>query len=545
MATHLETFLQQANSWIGAKESGGQNRYAKGSKLAEIFTTYGAAPGTAWCAVFVSACAIKAKATSVIGKNPYAPGICKQVIKNGGTWIKGPYTTKSKVIPKPGDLILYNSKSSHVSYKADGSVKAWHGTHVGIVYKVTKTQVISIEGNLGGGKCAQVKHALNAKSIGGYARPKWSKIDKGTSSGSASTGGTTNTGGTATYGGNLYNIENTRHDMTIREIGYMNTSGKLTTINTGVQISLINYTSLLGDLYEEFGQASFGKPIISTEKLKGNEKIVVDYLLAYGLNASAACGIAGNIKTDSNYNPATASNLKYGICLWTGIDAGKMRIFIGEFSWATNLSGQLDYLLGDLEYSYPELLKSLKAVEVSTNGVNEATKQFANTYRKITGSTSVATRQAVASSIFANIVTTPVKQVGKAKTITQNTCKVVAVSQTGQSALAQCIKYLEIGLCDTDMYKEWEQKGKSTNKGLATIGGSYLVSVNLNLACKVNDSIILDLNGGGTLKCIVAGGHSDSSTPIKFYRPRNSIINLRDWAITTIRQIRNFGKRTT
>lgn len=525
--TKLQAFLDQAYYWAvtnPAKESGGQNKFAKGSELAKIFSLAGASAGTAWCAIFVYACAKKAKATGLMSYSCFAPGICHNVIKKGGTWIKGPYTTKSKVVPKPGDLILYNDSSCHMTYKEDGSVKSWHGYHVGIVYDVTSTQVITMEGNVKGGRAKKIKHSLSSRCIGGYARPKWS--------GSITTGDG--------YDGPLYKTKNDRHDMTLREIGYMNTKGSLTTSDTGVKIALINYTTVLGDLYDAFARNTYGGNIIDTSKLSGNEKIVVDYLISLGFSGAGACGVAGNIKTDSSYNPAIATGTQFGICKWTGTTAGQMRASIGATSWATSLSGQLDFLIGDMQEKCATILKDIKGVPNTSAGVKTATEKFARSYLKIT---STSARVTTAQAIFSKIVYKPAQQAGEAPNpkTTGKTCKVIDVSKNPQQNLALCYNWLETGLANSDYITAWNKSGKATNKGLCYMDNCYLVSYNTKYAMKSGDYVELVTNGAGTIPCIVAGGHNNKNTPILFYRPRGGNINLMSWKSLTIKQIKNFG----
>lgn len=532
MASALQKFLDQAYYWAvtnPAKESGGQNKFKKGSELATIFSLAGASAGTAWCAIFVYACARKAGVhNTLFSKSFYAPGICHNVIKKGGTWIPGPYKTGKKVKPQPGDLILYNDKSSHVTYKSDGSVKAWHGYHVGIVYKVTSTSVITMEGNVSGGRAQKISHKLDAHSIGGYARPKWGTL--------STTGTTTNTGGSAVADGPLYKTENDRHDMTLREIGYLDANGKLTKTNTGIKVALINYTSLLGDLYKLFPKNTYGGKTVNLEKLKGNEKIVVNYLLGQGIDLAGACGIAGNIKVDSNYNPATHDSNAWGICKWTGNAAAQMRISAGQTSWATNLSGQLDFLMGDLQDNYASLLKELRTLPNTTAGVNSAAEKFSKTYKKIS---KTATRVTTAKSIFSNILITAATQVGTKQT--SGTCTVIDVSKKPQKALSACYTYFDVNRADSSTIKQWEQSGKSTSYGFCTMGGKYIVAHSTDYNIKVGSSIDLIVSGVGTIHCIVGGAFNDVKTPIQFYRTKDSIIETRQWSVATISQIKDFG----
>lgn len=519
---NLQKFINQAKYWAVTHKAGHGNAYHK-----EICKLRGISTSTAWCAAFVSACSQKSGNTSVVGTNNGAGGVCNTVISKGGKWIKGP-STGNNAIPQPGDLLLKVSKKYPIKYDKNGKrTTKLHGKHVAIVYKVTKTHVYTYEGNYGN-EAADVKRKLSDKTIAGYARPKW-----GTSSGS----------GTGDIGP-LYKTENDRHDMTMREVGYMDSKGKLTKSTTDYQIAIINYTTLLGDLFDMFVRYSYGGNTYDLSKLKGNERIVVEYLIDEGFNVAAACGIAGNIKTDSNYNPATfTNNAYYGICKWTGILAGQMRSSAGLTSWATNLSGQLDFLMGDLEENHADIIKTLSKVPLTKDGVKTAAATFASKYRNISSS---STRVTVAQSIFANILVTPPKQGGTASNpqTANKTCTVTDVTKKSQKVLSSCWKYFEVGTCDTAMLKEWQSKGKSTNKGLSYMDKCYLIAYNTSYGgIKVEDYVEL-VTDAGTIPCIVAGAFNDINTPILFYRDRNDNINLREWATVKIKQIKDYGKRT-
>ena len=513
----LQGFLKQASTWTKTNQAIEGNKYHK-----EICSLASIGGSTAWCAGFVYACAKKSGNTKLIGRgNATAPSVCHTVVSKGGSWIKGPSVTHSKIVPKAGDLILIVGDKPMV-YTDSGKVAkgGWHGRHIGIVYKTDSTYVYTYEGNVDGNKAKPCKRKMSNTDIAGYARPKWGGGD-----------------------GPLYTTKNDRHDMTMREIGYMNANGKLTTSDTGVKISLINYTTVLGGLYDMFARSTYSASLPDTSKLKGNEKIVVDYLLSEGFNAAAACGIAANIKTDSNYNPATVADGGYGICKWTGTTAGLMRVYAGMTSWATNLSGQLEFLLADIYEEYDDLTAALNTVAVSQTGAGKAAASFAKMYR---GLSSTSTRETVAKSIYSNLVFTSAKTTGTTNPTTPknaNTSTVIDVSKKPQNDLPNCWSYMDVGRYNSDIYKEWTTKGSSTNKGLAYMDGCYLVSTHSSLACKVNDYLEVSLTGTGTLKCIVAGLHNDVNTPLMIFRPRSSNIDLRSWATQRVRQIKDFGKR--
>lgn len=556
MASHKQRFLAQAASWIGAREKAGAkdsaNKVASGSTLATIFNTVGAKSGTAWCAIFVSACAKKARAGKVIGTSFTAPGVCKTVLNRGGTWIPGPAKTGSKVVPARGDLILYVGKKK-VTYKDDGTVKKLHGRHVGIVDKVDSSYVHTIEGNVGK-ECRKQKHSLSSKSIAGYARPKWSKIDKGDGSDSIDE-----------YDGPLYAEVNNRHDMTVREVGYITTDGKPTTTSTKIQLSIINYTTMLGDLYDMFARHIYNGTTIDTSKLSGNVKIAVDAFLELGFNIAVACALAGNIQADSNFDPAFVDKKtkEKGLCRWKGEAFEDMRdalvgesgdeedgpVAVNEDAWQVDLSGQLEYIYDDVVNNYPSLYLSLVGVSPNEDGAIEAAKLFAEGYRNIKVEASIKARQDTAKAYFSKIVITAPTQSGTKPNPNANpnktTCKVIDVSKKTQKEVTSCHTAYSRGNYDSSIYDEWVAAGSSTNKGIAYLNSCYLIRANLSLGISVQDFVELQLTNGTIIPCIVAGGSSEVDTIIRFFRPANKKVDLSSWKGQKIKLIKNYGKRVT
>ena len=151
-----------ARTWLGCKESNGTHK--------QIIDTYNAhtplARGykvkytDAWCATFVSACAIKIGATSII------PTECScnkmiELFKNLGEWVED-----DSYIPNPGDIIFYDWDDNG---KGDNKGSS---DHVGIVESVDNNTITVIEGNYSN----SVKRrylAVNGKTIRGYGVPKY------------------------------------------------------------------------------------------------------------------------------------------------------------------------------------------------------------------------------------------------------------------------------------------------------------------------------------------------------------------------------------
>ena len=164
MGTTREQIIKQAQSWLGCKESDGTHK--------PIIDTYNAhtplARGykmrytDAWCATFVSACAIKCGATDII---PTECG-CGEMIKlmqAKGIWVEADNYT-----PSAGDLILYDWQDNGA-----GDNAAWPD-HIGIVESVSNGVITVIEGNYSNA-VKRRSIAVNGKYIRGYGVPKYTE----------------------------------------------------------------------------------------------------------------------------------------------------------------------------------------------------------------------------------------------------------------------------------------------------------------------------------------------------------------------------------
>lgn len=175
MGCTVTQLINQAKSWIGCKESDGSHKkiidtYNAHSPLAR---GYKVKYTDAWCATFVSACAIKCGATDII-PTECSCGNMITLMKNKGIWIED-----DNITPNAGDIIMYDWD------KKDG----WP-EHVGIVEKISGGIITVIEGNKSDA-VARRTISVGDASIRGYGRPKYnasSTSSGSTSSGSSSTG---------------------------------------------------------------------------------------------------------------------------------------------------------------------------------------------------------------------------------------------------------------------------------------------------------------------------------------------------------------------
>ena len=183
MAKTAATLIAQAKAWVGCREADGSHKKIIDTYNAHrpLARNYSVKYTDAWCATFVSACAIKTGMTDII---PTECG-CGQMIalfQKLGEWDEN-----DARVPRPGDIVFYDWDDS-----GKGDNTGWPD-HVGIVEKVSGSTITVIEGNKGnavGRRTLQV----NGKYIRGYGVPKYnSGSSQNTSSGNA--GGSSSSGG--------------------------------------------------------------------------------------------------------------------------------------------------------------------------------------------------------------------------------------------------------------------------------------------------------------------------------------------------------------
>ena len=151
-----------ARSWIGCKESDGSHK-----KIIDIYNAhkplargYTMKYTDAWCATFVSACAIKAGVTDII---PTECG-CEPMVnlfKALGEWVEN-----DAYVPSAGDVIFYDWDDN-----GSGDNTGWTD-HVGIVESCDGKNIVVIEGNKSNAVGRRTL-AVNGKYIRGFGVPKY------------------------------------------------------------------------------------------------------------------------------------------------------------------------------------------------------------------------------------------------------------------------------------------------------------------------------------------------------------------------------------
>lgn len=162
MAKLAKSIIEQAKSWLGCKESDGTHK-----KIIDVYNNhkplargYKVKYTDAWCATFVSACAIKCGYTDIIptecGCSPMI-----QLFKDIGSWVEN-----DAYVPKSGDIIFYDWQDSGIGDNTGVP------DHVGIVEKVSGSTITVIEGNKNNA-VERRNIQVNGKFIRGYGVPKY------------------------------------------------------------------------------------------------------------------------------------------------------------------------------------------------------------------------------------------------------------------------------------------------------------------------------------------------------------------------------------
>lgn len=155
--SNVEILLKYARSWIGLNEKDGSYK-----QIIDVYNNhlprargYKVNYNDDWCAVFVSACVIKANLTKFIPLE-CSCGEMIELAKQMNIW-----NEDGKRSPNVGDIIMYDWDNQ------DG----WP-EHVGIVESVTNNQITVIEGNKSNAVGRRVINVGNA-SIRGYIQPNY------------------------------------------------------------------------------------------------------------------------------------------------------------------------------------------------------------------------------------------------------------------------------------------------------------------------------------------------------------------------------------
>lgn len=472
-----------------------------------------------WCAAFVCACAKVAEILDICVPNSYSCTYMTStgVTKNMGTFHKGPFNGCS-FTPQVGDLVMFRWESNYSSeYQAD---------HVGIVIDCDGTKLQTIEGNTGTwdkhtSYIKQKEYDVTYKCINGYFRPDWSLVG-------ASINDILLCGFIGGMSFSLYNTQNTREDAMIREIGYLDSNYKPSISTSKIKLSVINYTSRLAEIFSQFSVASYGGGgVVSIDGVDNpSAKASLEFLMGKGLNLAAACGVCGNIEHESvpAYNTASVGDhgTSFGICQWHLDRGDRMKQMAGD-DWASDLTGQLEYLWWELttdKYEFSRTVyPTLQSVPNTEQGAKDAADVFVRKFEKPAdpnGQSIVRQASAVAlfskcivqqSAVAGGVATQILTQSGKTPTNPVTHDIPSWVNQSGITQNYTNYSYFYGRWGNSSIQKQlaeiWNQQGKPSDRNIATISGYYCIAITLTLGT-TGDIVTVILEDGTSFNCIVA-----------------------------------------
>ena len=528
-APHLEAFLEAARSFVGLVEDpDGSNRFTD-PRGNEMFSLIGEGWGSPWCAALVSACAVKAGIDWVlIATSTGVGGVTSTSVDYlDAEWVDGPYLNGDvAVTPIPGDLISF-------AYDGPEYSGYMHGSHIGIVtYVDDNGYVHTIEGNAGNMCTDELSYAPDFHNINGYCRPNWASLGDNIN-------GYLSAAGYSAVKGPLYANRNDRHDMTIRQVGYLDNNYALTNNNSNIGISIINYTTLLGDLYDMFAPVTQYKVTVDTSQLPENQRIAMDYFLSMGYSASAASAITGSLKKYSNLTTtfsiqiAVVNNIIQrleGVAAWNSERIKVVKQKLGyEWNMFKNYSGQLECVLDELNKDYADLVENIKQSPLNIVGVDQATTLFMRTYNDYFANTkSIQEAKAYAEEIYNKLVITTTATTGYNGNLYDESGNLLtpqksvdipsSVDQTGVIGDYTSYSYWYSGTfawgANTTQRKLadiWAYYGFAYENSIALIGGYYCIAVSPTFG-SCGDVVVVTLENGSQFAAIIADTKNESDS---------------------------------
>ena len=462
-------FIQEAESHVGAG----------GHAWVQSMTSIG---GLAWCA---ATCCAVAKACGFAdicmpSANYLAAGFGAEVVnKYGGTRIDGPIQGGDGV-PQVGDFVIYQKPG----------YGPWDGYHIGMVRSCEGDTVYTVEGNTTGSTYSFREKNRLGSNIGWYARPDWTKVGGIVGESSIGFG----------MGGDLYTTRSSKADASIREVCYLSSSGKPSISPTDVKLSVLNYTNLLADIVKTFGVSSGSGSPDNIDGLPSVAREIVSFLTGKGLPTSAAIGIIGNIQAESEFNTAAVGDhgTSFGMCQWHNERGTAMKAMAGS-NWASNLTGQCEYLWHELNGGYSRLLSILQDLPNTLEGAKTAADKFVRLFEiPANVDHESVVRQGNAEAFWNMVVVAPASNAGSTNDVavaqtritTQSGTKVTSgtsvkvpssVSQTGiipnyTSYTGQYGRWAK-GSVQRKLSEVWASQGKPQSHHICTIDGYYLIAL--------------------------------------------------------------------
>ncbi len=435
---------------------------------------------------------------------------CENIVEQyGGKYIVGGSTCAPSSI-QIGDIFAISQTAL---------INKYTSTHIGIVRDIADDTILTVE-------CSTSRNiVLNQRrlqDIAWFVRPDWTKV-----------GGTAEC--TTLMATPLYSSRSSRSDAILREVGFINNNGEPSITSTGVKLSAINYTTMLGGMYDVAGYSNQIYSPVVTSSMQGTYSVdatqlqppvvreIFEFFINKGLSAAQAVGFLANIQQESTFNTAAVnSSGAVGLCQWMGTRKTNMIAACGT-NWSSNLTGQLEFLWSELNGDESSTLISLR--EITGNDLVAAKQSAEIVLRKFERpgnyDVEVPRRNNFAESIWNQLIVTQTStgtfiSAGTSTNITTRSGAIIVsgssiivpsnVKQTGiipnftnyEGFFSKWAKSsIQRKLADI-----WDSQGRASQYYIATINGYYLIALSPKFGT-TGDIVSVVLDDGTYFNCIL------------------------------------------
>ena len=426
-------FIHNPASWMGAEDESALETFLRiadeqvGSGSEWTMSQTGILSPNGWSAAFIVACSKRAGSSlNIVIPNVDSVSTIGRVgvLRGMGTWHKGSIYGGGYE-PSAGDIAIFR-------YHSTGRENIYQGSKAVIV---VESDGGSFEGVMGddGGHVSKKGYDTGCGFIAGYFSPNWESID-----------GTTASKKEYRDIQGLYTNGVSKYDACARTVCYVNSEYKPSISPSKVKLAAVNYTGLLANFYSVFGQAgistasnselvvdywtntvrsyyqqfpedfesvsgqitnmvgaiaagltnttasdmlgwyansSGGEHGAAQVSVTATVKEVYDFLIKKGLNSAAATAVLANIQAESGFKTGAVgdSGTSAGLAQWHNNRMTQMKNYVGA-DWATNVTGQLEYMWSELQSSYKGVLNTLQSVPNTLEGARQATAKWIKSY---------------------------------------------------------------------------------------------------------------------------------------------------------------------
>lgn len=526
-----------------------------------------------WAAAMICAASIEAGLSDIIPADVFSySSLASTVVeKLGGTYIAASKQGGTEN-PQVGDIFgIYTGKNG-TKYSV---------TTLGVVTEIQDMNIRTIEGDFEKSILPQTRRIAD---IYWYVRPNWSRISSVSSDSNSSlvssnfsvessTVSSTNdvsnlsspvtavNTSSTTYSYDSisasrtelepvqgppqvdYLRNQTRKDATLREVTYLTEQAKPSIKMTGTKLSAINYSGLLGKVYDVMGLENIQSPgtadnrsfnfnntyfISNAVDLQGVPQVIFEFLRNKGLSASKVVGFLANIQAESGFktNAVNSSSGASGICQWKDSRKTNMIKYCGS-DWKNNLSSQLDFMWFELQSTEQQTLTSLQSViGEGQSSAEQATEIICRTYERPDNvEVAVATRKKLAENLWDNLGSSYTSEVlstetGSVTTYSGNSYEKgniieIPVYVTANKITCDYKSYSNLSKIfpknsdELTIYEIWNQK-QSSKYYISTIDNKYLVASSTMLG-HTGDAISIVLDDGSYFNAVLAEARDTQS----------------------------------